>query len=70
MGEAVRALLLLAGGFVFVEIAYITKYRATRADGQRLLFYSACSAFFLFIFTRLILKLAALSDGYAQARAL
>ncbi len=70
MGEAVIALLILAGGFAFVEIAYTTRYRATRADGQRLLFYSACSAFFLLVLARILLTLAARSGWYEPLRSI
>lgn len=56
MGDvASLAALALAGGFCFVEFSNFTRYRASRAESQRLFLYSALAAIILMITARVIL---------------
>ena len=54
---ATLALLALAGGFAFVERCNLTRYRVSRAESQRLLFYAACAGFLLVVLSKILLVL-------------
>lgn len=51
---AVLSLLALAGGFLFSHLCYYTRYKASRAETQRLLFLSACWGVGMLVLSRLV----------------
>jgi hypothetical protein len=57
MGDvASLAALALAGGFAFVQLSSLTRYQMSRAEGQRLAFFSTLAAVLLVIGARLVLE--------------
>jgi hypothetical protein len=57
-------LLPLLGGFLFVSQWYRTRFYALRADGYRLLFYSAISGVTLLFFSSLLIRICQFARFY------
>jgi hypothetical protein len=71
MGEAFLAAVGLAAGFIFLQLLHFTRYRTTRAEGQRLMLSCAVAAIALIVAARLVLiSLEWMAPAYfATARA-